>query len=350
MGARRTARRWSDATGGISGEYVAVLLVIAALGAALAFLPRLVGSASEQAADCLFTDADCELDLDREGPGGDGDPGGTDPGDDAWPGPRADDAPPLDREVTHGDGGPTRGEGDGPSGDDEVDLAYDAMQVWADYLWETHGRDSTDGNGAPLLADVQTQDPDTSNARWDRDRQMTFYRDGWLSPSVLYHEFAHGLVQAQTGGLNSRTSGDGVQTWALNEALADIYAMNVTRSGTVGEDLPGRADPIRTPSDPGAQSHPSHVDQYDEGAGGHANSTIISHAYWQITQDIGWDASEQIAYHAIENYVGQDVRFNDFRDAMLQAAEDLYGGDSDEYRGVEQGFDDVGLDGTWTGP
>jgi len=224
------------------------------------------------------------------------------------------------------------------------------MQVWGDHLWVTYGRDSIDGDGARLLAEVQTRDPDTANARWDRDGQMTYYRDGWLSPSVLYHEFAHGLVQRQTGGLRSGRTGDAVQTWVLNEALADIYAMNVTREGMLGHDLPDRDDPVRSSEDPGSTSNPDHVDQYREAAGGHANSTIISHAYWLMAQDIGWDASEQIVYLAVEEHVDQDVRFDDFRRAMLQAAEELYGADSDERRGVEEAFDAVGLDGSWTGP
>jgi Zn-dependent metalloprotease len=343
---RRTASRWSDASGALSTEYVAVLVLVAALMTALFALPRLVGDAAEQAADCLFTADSCEI---TPGDGSVGEPSGeTSP--DTTPAPRPDGAPPLDRTVTHGSDGPTREEGDIATGDVDVDIAYDAMQVWGDYLWVTYGRDSIDGEGAPLLADVQTQDPDTANARWDRDEQMTYYRDGWLSPSVLHHEFAHGLVQWQTGGLRSGRTGDAVQTWALNEALADIHAMNVTREGMLGHDLPDRDDPVRSSEDPGSTSNPDHVDQYHEAAGGHANSTIISHAYWLMTQDIGWEASEQIVFLAVEEHVDQDVRFEDFRRAMLQAAEELYGADSDERRGVEEAFGEVGLDGSWTGP
>ena len=201
MGGVRRARRWSDASGALSAEYVAVLVVVARLlAAALVAWPRLVGDAAEQAADCLFAVGPCEI---TTGDGSVGEPSDTEPGGDAVAPPRPEGAPPLDRTVTHGGDGPTRAEGDAATGDDEVDLAYDAMQVWADYLWETHGRDSIDGEGAPLRADVQTRDARTNNARWDRDEQMTYYRDGWLSPSVLYHEFAHGLVGWQTGGLRS---------------------------------------------------------------------------------------------------------------------------------------------------
>ena len=125
--------------------------------------------------------------------------------------------------------------------------------------------------------------------------------------------------------------------------------MNVTRDGRLGHDLPGRDTPVRSAEDPRSLSNPDHVDQYREGAGGHANSTIISHAYWRLTQDIGWEASEQIVYLAVEEHVGQDVRFDDLRTAMLQAAEELYGADSDERRGVEDAFAGVGLDGAWTG-
>ena len=100
MRVRRTASRWSGASGALSAEYVAVLVLVAALMTALFALPRVVGDAAEQAADCLFTTDSCEI---TPGDGSVGEPSGE-TGPDTTPTPRPDGAPPLDRTVTHGSG------------------------------------------------------------------------------------------------------------------------------------------------------------------------------------------------------------------------------------------------------
>jgi aureolysin len=162
--------------------------------------------------------------------------------------------------------------------------------------------------------------------------------------SIIVHEFAHGLVYYLTGGIDTGT----VERHALNEALADIFAMNVTGEGTIGHELTNRSDPIRVPADPGQLNQPAHTSEFDERLGGHANSTIISHAYHRAMESIGQDAAEQTLYRALARHVSTDGGFEEFRSAMLTAAEELYGRDSDEWEGIHQAFDDVGLDGTWT--
>jgi Zn-dependent metalloprotease len=69
-----------------------------------------------------------------------------------------------------------------------------------------------------------------------------------------------------------------------------------------------------------------------------------------MVQNIGRDASEHILYDAVTQHLNHDSGFEDFRTACLQAAADRYGRDSDEYRGVDKAFRDVGLDGTWKAP
>jgi bacillolysin len=69
-----------------------------------------------------------------------------------------------------------------------------------------------------------------------------------------------------------------------------------------------------------------------------------------MVQNIGRAASEQILYTARTQRLNHDSGFEDLRAACLQAARDRYGRDSDEYRGVDKAFREVGLDGTWKAP
>ena len=84
----------------------------------------------------------------------------------------------------------------------------------------TFGRHGLDGDGAPLISAIN--DPDTANARWNGNDEQTFYAEGWAAPSVVHHEFGHGvvhyLVELEREPENR----------ALNEAIADIFSMNVT--------------------------------------------------------------------------------------------------------------------------
>jgi Zn-dependent metalloprotease len=69
-----------------------------------------------------------------------------------------------------------------------------------------------------------------------------------------------------------------------------------------------------------------------------------------MVQNIGRDASERIVYAALTEHLQHDSGFEDFRTACLQAARDRYGADSPQYRGVDEAFREVGLDGTWEAP
>jgi Zn-dependent metalloprotease len=57
-----------------------------------------------------------------------------------------------------------------------------------------------------------------------------------------------------------------------------------------------------------------------------------------------------VVYDAVTQHLDSDSGFEDFRSACLQAAEDRFGRDSAEYRGVDASFAAVGLDGTWVAP
>jgi Zn-dependent metalloprotease len=141
--------------------------------------------------------------------------------------------------------------------------------------------------------------------------------------------------------------------------MSDIFASNVdTDDWEIGEDLPDGA--LRDMADPESYGDPAHVDDFlaqeNDGTsatdygGVHTNSSIPNHAYYLMVQEIGRDAAEQVVYRAFTEKLESDSDFEDFRSTSLEAAEELYGADSPEYRGVDESFAAVGIDGTWEAP
>jgi bacillolysin/thermolysin len=120
----------------------------------------------------------------------------------------------------------------------------------------------------------------------------------------------------------------------------------------MGEDLPDGA--IRDMEHPERFGDPGHVDDYvsttlDHG-GVHTNSGIPNRAYVNMVDAIGRTASARIVYDSVTQHLDAHSGFEDFRAGCLRAAEDRYGADSTEYRGVDEAFRAVGLDGTWVAP
>ena len=276
----------------------------------------------------------------------------------------ADDSEPgePDREVHDAEcdndlpGDLVRDEGDDPSGDPEADAVYDNLGDVFDYFSETFGRDSYDDSGGELIASInfcETPGTPMTNAYWD-GTQMVF-GDGYASSlDITAHELTHAITE-QTAGLEYQC-----QSGALNESMSDIFASNVDDDWEIGEDLPG--GPIRDMQNPedGDPPQPAHVDDFNEmpndgnpfndHGGVHHNSGIPNHAYYLMVQAIGRDAAEAIVYRALTEELDENSNFEDFRTAELAVAARLWGEDSPEYRGTDESFAAVGLDGTWEAP
>src|SRR5215208_214663 len=251
-----------------------------------------------------------------------------------------------------------RGEGDDPSdGDPEANRVYDNLGQVFDYYADTFGRDSYDDAGAELIASINfCEEPGTPtrNAYWDGN-QMKF-GDGYASSlDVTAHELTHAVTN-RTADLDYSC-----QPGALNEAMSDVFASNVdTDDWEIGEDLPGGA--LRDMADPagGHPPQPAHTDDFvempndgspfNDNGGVHYNSGIPNHAYHLMVQAIGRDRAEQIVYRALTEKLEHDSGFEDFRTASLEVARELWGEDSPEYRGTNESFAAVGLDGTWEAP
>ena len=265
-----------------------------------------------------------------------------------------------ERTIYDADGNVIRETGDEPSGNAEADAAYDNFGRVYDYYRSRFGRDSYDDMGAPLIGTVDYPAACSGGAYWDPDQQQMFFCMGYAGPlDVTAHEVTHAVTE-RTAGLDYQG-----ESGALNEALSDMFASNLDGNWLIGEDLPDgairdMADPDHDATNPddcpddGGFCQPAHVDDYyvtDNDHGGvHTNSGIPNHAYYLMVQNIGRDASEQIVYAAMTQHLHHDSGFEDFRAACLQAAGDRYGEDSPQYRGVDEAFREVGLDGTWEAP
>jgi Zn-dependent metalloprotease len=251
-----------------------------------------------------------------------------------------------------------RGEGDDPTNEDpEANQVYDNLGQVFQYYADTFDRDSYDDKGAELIASINfCDDPGvpTRNAYWDGS-QMKF-GDGYAaSLDVTAHELTHAVTNL-TADLDYQC-----QSGALNEAMSDIFASNVDDDDwEIGEDLPGGALRDMAHPENGDPPQPAHVDDFvempndgspfNDNGGVHYNSGIPNHAYYLMVQSIGRDAAEQIVYRALTEKLDHDSGFEDFRAASLDVARELWGVDSPEYKGTNESFAAVGLDGAWEAP
>ena len=337
--------RWRRAEGQTSAEYLGMVAFVVALVLVLLSAGPVIGETITRTIERII----CEI-------GGGGGCGSPVASEDNHP---EEAGPQPEREIFDAQNGnelpgePVRNEGDDPAGDAEADAAYDNFGAIYDYFAETFDRDSYDDEGAPLIATIRyRRNPDEPfrNAYWDPERRQMVFGEGYAQPlDVTAHEVTHAITEATAGLEYQGESG------ALNEAISDIFASNLDPDDwEIGEDLPDGA--IRDMSDPGRFDQPAHTDDYEDlpdyvdHGGVHINSGIPNHAYYNMVELIGRDASERLVYEALTEHLESDSGFEDFRSACLEAAEELYGEDSLEYRGVDEAFERVGLDGTWEAP
>lgn len=233
-----------------------------------------------------------------------------------------------------------RGEGAPPTGDQDVDHAHDFVGETYDYFAATHGRDSYDGAGAPLIASVHYS-VNFENAFWDGTQMV--YGDGFPVRDVTAHELTHAVTE-RTANLEYR-----YQSGALNESFSDIFGAMVDRDDwLMGEDLPIGA--IRDLEHPASFGQPETLSGWvatcSDNEGVHTNSGIPNKAFVNVVAAIGKGDAERIFYRALTVYLQPQSTLEDARAAALQAAEDLFGASSPQLQAVESGFNAVGLDGT----
>lgn len=187
---------------------------------------------------------------------------------------------------------------------------------------------------------------------------------------IVAHEVTHGLTE-YTSGLD----GSG-EPGALNEAFSDIVGIGVEfffqEAGNgqlradylMGEELTSPPLPglVRSAADPGRFGDPDHYSRRytgpEDGGGVHINAPIVTHAFYLAieggtnrtsglaVQGVGGanrERIERVFFRAFTTMMPSSATFSIARQATLQAATDLHGGTSADYRAVEQAWNAVGV-------
>jgi len=229
-----------------------------------------------------------------------------------------------------------------------------------DYFKNMFGRNSLDDKGGSLLGVVHFGS-NYDNAYWNG--YFMTYGDGGgnftdLSQGldVVAHEMGHGLTESMVPPASLTYM---AQSGAMNEHISDLWGVMVDSSNfLLGENimLPGNAgsgntyDALRDfhdPADPTVMSQCpdkmadflyTHSDQ----SGVHTNSGILSKAAGKMIDSLGRDAVARLYYDAY-NYLTPDAHFYDLREALADAAFDLYPSNPDVMATIYESFDSVGV-------
>lgn len=261
-----------------------------------------------------------------------------------------------------------RKEGDGPTGNKEVDDAYDFTGVVRDFYKNEFNRDSIDGKGMKLVSTVN-YGTNYENAFWNGS-QMTYGRPGPNSPfktfmllDVAGHEITHGVTEKEAGTTYFGQSG------ALNESFSDIYGEMIQQyskgqtsdqadwlvgDGIWKEGVNGRA--LRDMLNPGTayndakvgkDPQPAHMKDYkktwSDNGGVHYNSGIPNRAFVLFAQAVGghsWDDPGHIWFTA-RKAAGSNPSFGSFAYETVEAAKAL--GKPDEVEKLQKAWEAVGV-------
>src|SRR4051794_20895039 len=210
-----------------------------------------------------------------------------------------------------------RREGQAPTGNADVDAAYNNTGAVYDYYKSTFNRDSYDNAGAALLSFVH-YGVNYQNAFWDGYEMV--YGDGFAVNDVTGHELTHAVTE-RTAGLEYVD-----QSGALNESLSDMAGWDVDPGDSLmGEDLPIGA--IRDMRNPGAYGQPATASQYvctgSDNGGVHTNSGIPNKVYANLVDSLGRGVAAKVRYRAQTTYLTPQATFADARAAFVSAAPDV---------------------------
>ncbi|MGH6922427.1 MAG: M4 family metallopeptidase [Propylenella sp.] len=245
-----------------------------------------------------------------------------------------------------------RSEGQPPTGDKNVDEAYDGAGEVYDLYFKEFGRDSLDNGGLKLVSTVHHR-RGYNNAFWNGLQMVYGDGDGrifrtFTELSVIGHEMSHGVVQFSGGLVYQGESG------ALNESFADVFgALTVQRKagesasqadwligkGILGPTIKGTA--LRNMKAPGTayddallgkDPQPYHMDFFvrttGDNGGVHINSGIPNHAFYLYSQLVGgnaWDKPGKVWYDAMQVINNSTATFNDWAQQTMESAIKLFG-------------------------
>jgi len=261
-----------------------------------------------------------------------------------------------------------RSEGQGKTGNTEVDNVYDFTGDVRAFYKDVHGRNSIDGQGMKLESTVN-YGQNFENAFWDSSR-MTYGRPGPNSPfktfvlrDVTGHEISHGVTERVSNIVYRNQPG------ALNEHLSDVFGAlveqrvkghtasqaswlvgeGIWKEGVNGKALRDMRNPGTAFNDPalGKDPQPGHMRDYNrtrgDNGGVHINSGIPNRAFVLFSDAVGghaWEVPGKIWYEARAN-AGSTPSFSQFAYHTIEAAKKL--GHMEAVPKLEKAWGDVGI-------
>lgn len=264
-----------------------------------------------------------------------------------------------------------RAEGQGPTGDEAADQAYDFSGTVYDFYKGILNRNSLDDKGMSLLSSVHLG-VDYYNAFWNGEQMAYGDGDGKCfvsftrSLDVVGHELTHGVVMYTS---NLEYYG---QSGALNEHFADVMGLLVKQWSAkqtvkqaewlVGKEILGpgtKAKGLRTFKNEkafendeclGTDQQPKHMkDLYTgprDNGGVHFNSGIPNHAFYLVAMELGghaWEKAGLIWYNTLLRLTSSSV-FVDAAKISYEVAGSLYSTGSMEQKAVKSAWKAVGID------
>ncbi|MFF8594067.1 M4 family metallopeptidase [Streptomyces sp. NPDC015220] len=263
-----------------------------------------------------------------------------------------------------------------------VDAQYGVTKT-LDFYKKTFGRKGIENNSKGAQAMVHFGNK-IANAFWDPTCDCMLYGDGdgqtfkkpLVALDVTGHELTHGVVDATARLEPTRVDPYGNQygePGSLNESLADIFGSNVeffTNNAKnppnylIGEKLGLAQKFLRRLDHPSLDKLEGTIDYWSSDVyytEVHAGSGVSSHAYYLLAEGsgkktiggvaynsptyhslsvkgIGRTKATAIFYRALTRYMVSSTDFHDARVATLQAAKDLYGASSTEYKTVDRAW------------
>jgi Zn-dependent metalloprotease len=249
--------------------------------------------------------------------------------------------------------------------------AFDGAGAVSDFYGNVFLRHSIDDRGMPLNSTVHYGQK-FDNAMWNGKQMVYGDGDGELfnrftgCVDIIGHEFTHGVTQ-YTAGLEYQG-----QSGALNEHLSDALGIMVKQyyygttarpsnwyigEGLLGKDVRGVA--VRSMKAPGTayddpvlgkDPQPAHMKQYvsgaDDNGGVHINSGIPNRAFCQAATAIGgfaWTVTGRVWYRALTAKLFPKAQFQDFANATVSTAGELYGIGGSVQLTIAEAWSQVGL-------
>lgn len=259
----------------------------------------------------------------------------------------------LDRQIydsnnsTANPGTLLRVEGQGPTGNGDVDAAYTFFGDTYSFYLARHGRDSINGAGSTLSATVRYCAPSEAcpypNAFWNGARM--YFGQGMATDDVTAHELTHGVTQYESGLLYENHSG------AINESFSDVWGefVDLTNPGlnvfnwVIAEETPlGIIRLMNNPpflGDPDRLGSPLFIppvpvpNEANDYGGVHSNSGVNNKLCYLLTSGgtfngktvsgLGIPTVADLYYEAQVNLLMPASNYSDLSNALEQAAVNL---------------------------